>query len=113
MPRPLRVQLLASGFPCSDFPFSPCFASLYHLVLGAGFADANLEIHQPAITRGENRFFLKWSVEEAGPALLNAGITTPDELTRTLSEMQHAAEDNSVLILAPRMSQVWALKSAG
>ena len=67
--------------------------NLYHLVMGAGFADANLEIHQPAIIRGENRFFLKWSVEEAGPALVNAGITTPDELTRTLSEMQHAAED--------------------
>ena len=87
--------------------------NLYHLVLGAGFADANLEIHQPAIIRGENRFFLKWSVEEAGPALVNAGITTPDELTRTLSEMQHAAEDPNVLILAPRMSLVWARKSAG
>ena len=87
--------------------------NLYHLVLGAGFADANLEIHQPAIIRGENRFFLKWSVEEAGPALVNAGITTPDELTRTLSEMQHAAEDHSVLILAPRMSLVWARKSVG
>ena len=34
---------------------------LYHLVIGAGFADANLEIHQPAIIRGQNRYFLKWS----------------------------------------------------
>jgi SAM-dependent methyltransferase len=87
--------------------------NLYHLVMDAGFADADLEIHQPAILRGENRFFLKWSVEEAGPALVHAGIITSDELTRTLSEMQHAAEDPKVLILAPRMSLVWARKSTG
>jgi SAM-dependent methyltransferase len=87
--------------------------NLYHLVIGAGFGDANLEIHQPAIIRGENRFFLKWSVEEAGPALVHSGITTSDELTRTLAEMQCAAEDPGILILAPRMSLVWARKSAG
>jgi SAM-dependent methyltransferase len=83
---------------------------LYHLVLNAGFTNASLEINQPAIIRGQNRFFLKWSVEEAGPALVDAGILTSDELARTLSDMQEVVEDPSVLILPPRMSLVWARK---
>jgi SAM-dependent methyltransferase len=83
---------------------------LYHLVLNAGFTNANLEINQPAIIRGQNRFFLKWSVEEAGPALTDAGIVTTDQLERTLSDMQRAIEDPGVLILPPRMSLVWARK---
>ena len=80
------------------------------LVTNAGFADVNLDIHQPVIVKGENRFFLKWSVEEAGPALVKAGILTPAELTRTLSEMQAAVDDPDVVILPPRMSIVWARK---
>ena len=87
--------------------------NLYHLVIGEGFSDVNLEIHQPVILRGKNRLFLKWSVEEAGPALVSEGIITPEDLTRTLAAMHDAAEDPNVLILAPRMSLVWARKSIG
>jgi SAM-dependent methyltransferase len=87
--------------------------NLYHLVMRAGFSDANLEIHQPAIISGENRYFLKWSVEEAGPAFVDAGIVTADQLERTLAGMQEVVEDPKVLILAPRMSLVWARKSVG
>jgi hypothetical protein len=78
-----------------------------------GFPGANVEIHQPVIIDGENRFFLKWSVEEAGPALLDAGITTSDELSQTLAEMQSAVDDLNVLILAPRMYIVWGRKPGG
>ena len=83
---------------------------LYHMVKAEGFTATKIEIHQPAIIDGEDRFFLKWSVEEAGPALLNAGIITSDELSQTLAEMQSAVDDPDVLILAPRMSIVWARK---
>jgi ubiquinone/menaquinone biosynthesis C-methylase UbiE len=84
---------------------------LYHMVMAAGFQDAQLEIHQPALLRGENRAFLKWSVEEAGPALVASGILTPQALDQTLSEMQAAVDDSNVVILAPRMSCVWARKA--
>jgi SAM-dependent methyltransferase len=87
--------------------------NLYHLVAEAGFTDLNLELNQPAIIRGRNRYFLKWSVEEAGPALINAGIVAPNELTTTLSAMQAAVEDPSILILPPRMSLVWGRKADG
>jgi SAM-dependent methyltransferase len=85
---------------------------LYHLVLSAGFADANLEIHQPGIVRGEPRYLLKWSVEEAAPALVAEGIITSHALTETLSAMHEATEDPAILILGPRMSLVWARKAA-
>src|SRR3954447_22921112 len=53
---------------------------LHQMVKVEGFLDANVQMHQPAIIDGEDRSFLKWSVEEAGPALLDAGIITSDEL---------------------------------
>jgi SAM-dependent methyltransferase len=86
---------------------------LYHMVIRAGFSDVKIEIHQPAILDVENRLFLKWSVEEAGPALIGAGIVTSHELVQTLSAMEDAAMDPEVLILAPRMSLVWARNGLG
>lgn len=86
---------------------------LYHLVVRTGFSDVAVEIHQPAITGGENRSFLKWSVEEAGPALVDAGIISSDQLKATLEKMQDAIDDSEVLILAPRMSIVSGLKAYG
>jgi SAM-dependent methyltransferase len=83
--------------------------NLYHMVRDSGFDDVNIEIHQPAITQGEgeNRLFLKWSVEEAGPTFVDAGVVTSERLRRTLVEMQVAVDNPDVLILAPRMSLVW------
>ena len=86
--------------------------NLYHMVKAAGFSDPQIEIHQPALPRGENRFLMQWSVEEAGPAFVSAGLVTADQLQKTISGMQAAAEDPDVLVLAPRMSQVWTRKAA-
>jgi ubiquinone/menaquinone biosynthesis C-methylase UbiE len=85
--------------------------NLYHIVSGSGFTDVDVHIHQPAITRGENRYFLKWSLEEAGPTFVDAGIITKGRLEHTLAEMQEAIEDPEVLILAPRMSLVSGRKT--
>jgi SAM-dependent methyltransferase len=87
--------------------------NLFSLVTGGGFQNAGIEIHQPAIVKGENRYLLNWSVEEAGPAFIDAGLTTATQLERTLSEMQEAIDDPSVVILMPRMSLVWAQKANG
>ena len=86
--------------------------NLYHLVQAAGFPVLEIEIHQPAIARGEERYLLKWSIEEAGPALLAAGILTRSALERTLLEMQAAIDNPEVLVLAPLMSLVWGRKPA-
>jgi SAM-dependent methyltransferase len=85
-------------------------SNLFHLVKVAGFSDPEIEIHQPAMSRGDIGLLLQWSVEEAGPAFVNAGFITSSQLERTLADMQAAAEDRNVLVLAPRMSLVWARK---
>jgi ubiquinone/menaquinone biosynthesis C-methylase UbiE len=84
---------------------------LYHMVKNAGFPRPDIEIHQPAIARGEERFLLQWSVAEAGPAFVGAGLITRDELELTLEEMQAATQDPDVLVLAPSMSVVSARKA--
>jgi hypothetical protein len=49
-------------------------------------------------------------VEEAGPAFVDAGLITREELQGTISEMESAVRDPDVLALAPRMSLVAARK---
>ena len=83
---------------------------LFSMVTAAGFQRVNIEISQPGITRGETRNFLKWSVDEAGPAMVQEGIISRAALDQTLSEMQAVVENPSILILPPRMSLVWARK---
>lgn len=84
--------------------------NLYHMILDEGFTQASVEIHQPAEVAGNTGTLLTWSVEEASPAFIGAGLITYDQLQRTLSHMEKAAEDPNVLVLAPRMSVVCARK---
>ena len=83
---------------------------LFHLVKDAGFDDLGIEIHQPAGCAGAHGHLLTWSVAEAGPSFVNAGLITSRDLEHTLDEMEAAASDPNVLALAPRMSLVWARK---
>ena len=83
---------------------------LWHLVADAGFSIVNLKIHQPAERAGLSGLLLKWSVEEAGSAFVEAGLITLEQLRRTIIEMESAVNDPEVLALAPRMSLVSARK---
>jgi SAM-dependent methyltransferase len=83
---------------------------LFQLVLTANFSRPEITFNQPVVARGESKRFLEWSVAEAGPAFLEAGLVTSEELGRLLGEMHRIAEDETILALMPRMSQVWARK---
>lgn len=83
---------------------------LFHMVLAAGFPEPQITFNQPVISRGENKRLLELSVAEAGPAFVKAGLITDTELDQTLIEMQRLVDDETVLALMPRMSQVWAKK---
>jgi SAM-dependent methyltransferase len=85
---------------------------LYHMVLAAGFLTPDITFNQPVIARGETKRLLELSVGEAGPSFVQAGLITAEELERTIIEMRRLAEDETILALMPRMSQVWARKSA-
>jgi SAM-dependent methyltransferase len=83
---------------------------LWHLVSEAGFAITSVRVHQPAGRAGLDALLLKWSVEEAGPAFVDAGVITEEELQRTLVEMEDAVRNPNVLAIAPRMTLVSARK---
>src|SRR5215475_835273 len=83
---------------------------LFRMILAANFSSPEITFNQPVVARGDNKRFLEWSVAEAGPAFLAAGLVTQEELTRLLGDMQRIAADETVLALMPRMSQVWARK---
>jgi len=83
---------------------------LFQMVLAAGFAEPEVTFNQPVVARGEHKRFLEWSLAEAGPALVAAGLITSRELAELLRDMHRIALDETVLAVMPRMSQVWARK---
>jgi len=83
---------------------------LCHLVVDAGFSEIGMKVHQPADRAGASGLLLKWSVQEAGPAFIEAGLITPDQLAQTLSDMDIALSNPDVLAIAPRMYSVWGRK---
>lgn len=85
---------------------------LFQMVLEADFSQAEITLNQPVFSQGENKRLLELSVAEAGPSFVAAGLLTNEELNETLAEMRRLNEDQTVLALMPRMSQVWAKKSA-
>ena len=83
---------------------------LFQLVLAENFSDVEISYNQPVVARGESKRLAELSVAEAGPSFVNAGLITEQDLEQTLAEMLRAAEDESILAVMPRMSQVWAKK---
>ena len=84
---------------------------LFHMVLDADFSRVEITFNQPVFAGGENKRLLELSVAEAGPSFVAAGLVTDEELNATVAEMRRLSEDQTVLALMPRMSQVWARKS--
>ena len=85
---------------------------LFHLVQAVGFPAPEITFNQPVLARGEHKRLLELSVAEAGPAFVDAGLITAEELDRVLAEMRCLSGDGSVLAVMPRMAQVWARKPA-
>ena len=81
---------------------------LFHMIGAAGFESVSIRFNQPVRTNGDQKRLLEWSVAEAAPALVGAGLIPAAALETTLADMKRLAEDESVLAVMPRMSQVWA-----
>jgi SAM-dependent methyltransferase len=85
---------------------------LYHMVRAAGFDSPEIALNQPAFARGEEKRLLELSVAEAGPALVEAGLLSPQALRDVLLAMEGVATDEAVVAIMPRMAQVCAVKQA-
>jgi len=84
---------------------------LMHLVMDANFKDPEITFNQPVFARGENKRLFDLSVAEAGPSFIQAGLITETELEELLIEMRRLADDESVVAIFPRMTQIWARKT--
>lgn len=83
---------------------------LFHLVLNAKFSQVEITFNQPVFAKGENKRLLELSVAEAGPSFVSAGLVSHEQLKETVAEMRRLSDDETVLAMMPRMSQVWARK---
>lgn len=83
---------------------------LFHLVLNAKFSQVEITFNQPVFSKGENKRLLELSVAEAGPSFVSAGLVSHEQLKQTVAEMQRLGNDETVLAVMPRISQVWARK---
>ncbi len=84
--------------------------NIFHLVKAAGFPEPDIEIHQPAVARGEDRFLLKWSVDEAAEAFVGAGLVTAEEMQTIRDDMDRDTRNLDLLVVMPKMFLVWARK---
>ena len=84
---------------------------LFQMVLAANFFQPEITFNQPVFASGERKRLLELSVAEAGPSFVAAGLISDNELQSLVFEMRRLAEDEKVLAMMPRMSQVVARKS--
>jgi ubiquinone/menaquinone biosynthesis C-methylase UbiE len=76
----------------------------------AGFAQPEVKVNQTARLRGEEKRFWELGLREAAPAILAAHASTSEELDVIYEEMRKIAEDESILVMVARVTQVWAKK---
>jgi hypothetical protein len=84
---------------------------LPNLLRAAKFSHPNVRVNQLAFLRGEEKGFWEITLREAAPAILTAGASTPDELESICKEMQTIANDEKILLMLARVTQVWAQRS--
>jgi hypothetical protein len=58
--------------------------------------------------RGPNKRFWEVTLREATPAILAAGAATEEELDTICTELRAVAEDETILVMLARVTQVWA-----
>ena len=80
------------------------------LLRACGFAGTNVCMQQHAFLHGEEKQFWELTLREAAPAIFAAGVASPEELESICAEMRSIAEDESVLLVLARVTQVWVSK---
>lgn len=79
----------------------------------AGFTQPEVKVNQIALLRGEEKRFWELTLREAAPAILAAQASTSEELDAICEEMGRVAQDESILLMLARVTQVWAERRDG
>ncbi len=83
---------------------------LPRLFYAEGFSQPDVNVNQIALLRGEEKRFWELTLREAAPAILAAHASSADELDVICAEMRQIAQDESILLMLARVTQVWARK---
>jgi len=83
---------------------------LHRLFRQAGFRSPNVSLKHVAILRGPAKRFWELTLREAARAIVDAGAASAEELDAICAEMQAIAQDETTLLVMPRVSQVWMRK---
>jgi SAM-dependent methyltransferase len=81
-------------------------------LLAIGMRDVQVSIWQPAFLRGEEKRFWEYSIAEGAPKMIEIGLADAGEIDWTLGEMRCVNADDSVVLLIPRVWQVWGRVAA-
>lgn len=74
----------------------------------AGFSTPEVRTNQIVLLRGTGRRFWEITLREAAADILAAEASTHDELESICAEMRTIADDDSILLMLARVTQVWA-----
>lgn len=80
---------------------------LPRLMRDAGFSTPEVRTNQIVLLRGTGRRFWEITLREAAD-ILAAEASTHDELESICAEMRTIADDDSILLMLARVTQVWA-----
>lgn len=88
-------------------------AHLPVLFQAAGYPDPHVSSEQSVFQSGELKRYWEYTFRELVPALLDAKITSPDELSALTQELARIGTDGETRVAQARMTQVWARKRNG
>lgn len=81
---------------------------LPRLFLEAGMKSPRVMMRQNAFLRGEEKRLWELTLEEARPAIVEHSVATNEELDHVCAELRGIAENETVLVMLARVTQVWA-----
>jgi ubiquinone/menaquinone biosynthesis C-methylase UbiE len=85
-------------------------ATLHQLIWDLGMRDLEVSHVQPVSLRGKTKLLMPLCLVEAKTALIEAGISTSEEIEQTISALKRLAENEKVLFGIPKVTQIWARK---
>jgi SAM-dependent methyltransferase len=83
---------------------------LHRLFRTQGLKEPQVRFDQPVYATGEGKRFWEYTVLEAGPAIVQAGLATAGEMERLAQELAGVAGDETIMVAQARKVQVWARK---
>jgi SAM-dependent methyltransferase len=77
------------------------------LMRAAGLADISMNVVQPAGISGDVKLIGPITLEAIADSVLQAGLTTPDALNKTVDDLYAFATADGTLLSMPRIIQAW------